>query len=281
MKLLTEKCPVCHGLDNYNLYHLAQGQLVNCRNCQTIFYTPRPTPQKLADFYNSDEYRECYQTSAMTGYNFAIVRYQQLSKILNQHYPTLLTKKDKHLLDIGCGEGDLLTIAAGEGWQITGTEISPQAAAKANQLLPDRVLTGELINLNLPNNSYDLITIYHVIEHLLDPVSILVKIQQLLKSDGIAFIETPNIASLGAKIKGKKWSHITPPEHITYFQPSSLQYALKQAGFQKVQVFTNTPHVVESIDNWSQPYKSIATMAYRIAPTLGLGAALQAIAFKN
>jgi 2-polyprenyl-3-methyl-5-hydroxy-6-metoxy-1,4-benzoquinol methylase len=281
MKFLTEECPVCYSFNNHNLYHLDRGQLVSCDRCQTIFYTPRPTPEELASFYNTHEYRECYENSAMTGYNFATIRYQQLSKIVDRHYSDLLAKQDKHLLDIGCGEGDLLSVAKSNGWQITGTEISPEATAKANQLLPNRVLTGELINLTLPNNSYDLITIYHVIEHLLDPIPTIAKIQELLKPGGIAFIETPNIASLGAKIKGKNWSHIIPPEHITYFQPCSLKYALQEAGFDKFKIFTNAPYLVESIDNWSQPFKSIARTAYSIAPALGLGAALQAIAIKK
>ena len=281
MSDIKNKCPVCNNPSNKQLYNLDPGYLISCDHCQTVFYNPRPTPQELVDFYNSDNYRECYQNSSMAGKNFAEARYRQLFKLLDNKHPNLITKKDKHLLDIGCGEGDLLIIAAADSWQVTGTEISPQAAEKANKLLPNRILTGELTNLDLPENSYDLITIYHVIEHLLDPVSILVKIRQLLKPGGIAFIETPNIASLGAKIKGKQWSHIIPPEHITYFQPKSLKYALKQSGFKQFEVFTNSPHIVESVANWHPILKFMANTIYRIAPSIGMGAALQAIAVKS
>ena len=138
----NDKCPICYSLLNKQLYNLEIGQLLKCKQCQTIFYSPRPTPQELINFYNSDQYRECYQISAMSGKNFAQVRYQQLSKILNRKYPHIFTTKDKQLLDIGCAEGDLLTIAAANGWQVMGTEISPQAAEKANKLLLNNVINS-------------------------------------------------------------------------------------------------------------------------------------------
>jgi 2-polyprenyl-3-methyl-5-hydroxy-6-metoxy-1,4-benzoquinol methylase len=185
------------------------------------------------------------------------------------------------MLDIGCGEGHLLKIATEDGWQITGTEISVKATETANQLLENKVLAGDILDLNLPDNSFDLITIYHVIEHLIEPIPTLEKIKQLLKPNGIAFIETPNIGSLGARIKGKKWSHIIPPEHISYFDRHSLKQALKTAEFSQYHVFTTAPQTINSIANWVEPIKSTATAIYNLAPILGLGAELQAVAFKE
>lgn len=280
MNYKEEKCPVCHKCNSQLLYSLEEGKLVSCQNCETVFFSPRPTPEELESFYNSISYRECYKNSAMTGESFARSRYQQLHGLVNRYAPSLLSKQNKHFLDIGCGEGDLLSVAAKDGWEITGTELSQKAVDRANSLLNNKVLTGDIHSLDLPHNFYDLITIYHVIEHLLDPVKTITQIKQLLKPGGLAFIETPNIGSLGAKIRGEKWSHITPPEHITYFQPSSLRYTLKKSGFTKFEVFTNSPHVIESVSNWSFPLSGIATTIYRLAPLFGLGATLQAIAFK-
>lgn len=277
----TDICPICHNLKNSKLYNLDRGELVSCDHCQTIFYTPRPTLQELADYYNTSDYRQCYEDSAMTGQNFAQNRYKQLIEILNSYAPDVLSLENKKLLDVGCGVGDLLAIASNHGWDVTGTEISPEASMEANQKLNNRVLTGDLLNLDIAENSFDLITIYHVIKHLIEPVSILEKIHKLLKPGGVAFIETPNIASLGAKIKGKNWSHIIPPEHITYFKPSSLKYTLKKAGFEEFKVITNSPYIVESVQNWQPVLRGIANTIYQIAPVLGMGAALQGIATKN
>ena len=95
------------------------------------------------------------------------------------------------------------------------------------------------------------------------------------------FIETPNIKSLGSKIRGQKWSNITPPEHISYFNPNSLSYCLKKAGFNSVYVFTNSPQSVESVKQWSAIAKQLIKIIYKIAPSFGLGATLQAIAIKD
>lgn len=275
------KCPVCENSNINLLYPVAEGKLVSCTNCSSIFFTPQPTSEELALFYNSNTYRKDYENSCMAGQKFAEERYDRLCKIISYSVPSLLSKSDKQFLDIGCAVGDLLYVAQQNGWHVTGTELSPQSVEKANHRLNNKVLAGDILSLDLPDNFYDLITIYHVIEHLLDPIETLVKIRHLLKPGGIAFIETPNIASLGAKIRGKNWSHIIPPEHLIYFQPSSLRFALEKAGFQNFKVFTNSPPVVDSVSNWIEPFKTIATQIYRVTPLFGLGAALQALAFKE
>lgn len=281
MNISTEKCPVCLSQQHQPLYKLEKGQLLTCQNCHLVFYTPRPTPEELEQFYNSQAYRDYYQNSAMTGEDFAQKRYQQLYQLINHYTPKFLANSPKKILDIGCGSGNLLSIASQNGWEITGTELSPSAVQKANQILENKVLKGDILSLDLPKNHYDLITIYHVIEHLIDPIPTLENIKSLLKPQGIAFIETPNIGSLGSKIRGQKWSHITPPEHITYFNPDSLSYSLKKAGFNSFYVFTNSPQTVESVKQWSAPLKHLVKIIYSIAPAFGLGAMLQAIAIKD
>lgn len=275
------KCPVCQQIDQKLLYILDQGKLLTCQKCQLVFYIPRPTPEELTKFYDDKSYRQNYQQSAMSGKDFAENRYRQLKKIATKYRPNLFEKTNRNFLDIGCGLGDLLSFAASDGWNITGTEISSTATIQANKALSNKVLMGDILSLNLPENYFDLITIYHVIEHLIDPIPTLEKIRTLLKPEGIAFIETPNIGSLGAKIRGKKWSHIIPPEHITYFNISSLKYALQNSGFTNFKVFTNAPHKIESTSNWIPPLQLIANLVYQTMPILGLGAALQAVVFKE
>lgn len=281
MNLPKESCPVCNEVYIKPFCRVKNGKLVQCQCCQLIFFTPRPSLEELADFYNTATYREGYESSTMAGRAFAKARYKQLQNAIAHHAPLLLTKPDKCLLDVGCGVGDLLSVATQVGWEITGTELSSIAVAKANKLIGNRVLMGDILSLNMPENTYDLITIYHVIEHLLDPVKTLEKIYYLLKPTGIAFIETPNIGSFGSKIRGEKWSQIKPPEHINYFQMSSLKYALKQAGFQQFSVFTNAPIAIESLSDLPQVFKITAGMIYRIAPLFNLGAVLQAVALKG
>jgi 2-polyprenyl-3-methyl-5-hydroxy-6-metoxy-1,4-benzoquinol methylase len=277
-----DHCPVCQETQHHLLYPVANGELVTCQSCRLTFFTPRPSIEDLAAFYNTEEYRDTYKASVMADLTFAQTRYRHLHNVIVQHHPSLLELSSKHLLDIGCGRGDLLQIAAQSGWNVSGIEISPLAVQQANQLLKEvRVQVGDLESLDLADNSYSLITSYHVIEHLLEPVKHLTKIRQLVQPGGIVFIETPNLASLGAKVRGKRWSHIIPPEHINYFTPDSLRYTLCQAGFQKYIVFTSAPPIIESIEKWHPVAQAIATKIYGIAPSFNLGAALQAVAFKE
>ena len=95
------------------------------------------------------------------------------------------------------------------------------------------------------------------------------------------FIETPNIKSLGSKIRGQKWSNIIPPENISYINPNSLSYTLKKAGFNFSYVINNSFQTVESVKQWSAILKQVVKIIYKIAPSFGLGAILQAIAIKE
>lgn len=253
---------------------------MSCGECQVVFFTPMPTAEELEFFYNNG-YHDNFSKSTMVGCSFAENRYAALEEILKTYLPSFIEAPNKSLLDVGCGTGDFLKIAQQAGWRISGTELGQDAVEQATQKLGNCVLQGDISTLDLPANSYGLITSYHVIEHLLDPVKKLRQCHQLLSPDGALFVETPNINSIGARIRGSKWSHIIPPEHIVYFSPHSLKYALHKAGFNRVLILTSVPQTIESIQDWPMLFKSIATSLYHLAPKLGMGAALQAIAFKD
>ncbi len=277
---MSHLCPVCSCTQAKSLFSVGTGALRRCQDCRLGFYTPQPTADELEQFYNHLTYRENYAHSTMAGQDFAQERYQRLHRDLQQRSPTIFAS-DRRLLDIGCGIGDLLKAAERDGWQVAGTEISAIAAQQAGTSWQSRIHVGSIMTLELPQDHYNLITLYHVIEHVLDPVQTLSRLRTLLTPHGVLFLETPNFGGLGARLKGAQWSHIIPPEHLTYFEATSLKTALKQAGFQRFQVFTASPQVIGSVAALPAPLKAIATLTYRLAPKLGLGAALQAIAFKD
>lgn len=279
--IMKSNCPICHSHHSQTLHDLTQGQLVQCQVCQVVFYTPMPTIDELSLYYDSISYRQGYESHEMTGEDFSQARYEELLKRLDQYDDQRLSTSPKKLLDVGCGTGDFLQVASQAGWQVEGVEISAKAAQAAIAKLKRPVRVGEVTNLDFQNDKYDLITSYHVVEHLLDPVSTLSKLGELLSGEGILFIETPNIGSLGARIRGEKWSHIIPPEHIVYFNPSSLKFALAQAGFQTVYTFTSAPYIIKSLTKFPGWFQSIGRMAYQLAPMVDMGAALQAIAFNH
>lgn len=280
MKQKSE-CPVCHGFNSKYLFSVKKGQLISCQTCDLVYYTPRPSVQELELFYASEDYRSEFAQSLMSGEAFARQRYSQFEQSLNKYQSNFLRHSSRRLLDIGCGTGDFLRVAKENGWHISGIEISAQATRTANQMLEgEYVQSGDLFTLNLTEESYDVITIYHVIEHLIDPVEMLQEIFRLLQPKGIVFIETPNIGGVGAKFKKEHWSQIKPPEHISYFQPSSLKYALNKAGFSNNHIFTCSPVIIESITNMPIIKQQLTALMYKVAPLLNLGATLQGIGIK-
>jgi len=273
-------CPICQGRRQRELYPTHGGQLVRCCDCQVVLFTPRPSQAELDRYYNAQSYYEHYQSSPMGQAVFAQHRYQQLCRVLQRYAPYLLTQQPRVMLDVGCSTGQLLAVAATQGWQIQGMDLSAAAVKQAQEQLGPVVQRGTIAEIASSPNIYDLITLYHVIEHLLDPVLLLRHIYKVLRPGGAVFIETPNIDSLGARLRGKRWSHIIPPEHITYFNSTSLQRALHQAGFQTIQTLTIRPQVIESLAHIPIFLKGIASLAYTVAPLINLGASLQAIALK-
>ncbi|WP_235071033.1 class I SAM-dependent methyltransferase [Leptolyngbya sp. Heron Island J] len=243
-------------------------------------FTPRPTPEELEAFYNNG-YHDRFSESAMANMHFAQNRYQFLENMLHRYAPKLAVQTGRKLLDVGCGTGDFLQVAQQAGWHVTGTELAKDAVDRASQKVGNHILQGDMTEIYVPDGSYHLVTSYHVIEHLLDPIAQLKRCYDLLIPGGLLFVETPNIQSLGARLKGKNWSHIIPPEHILYFSPVSLRHALHRAGFDQIVVGTSAPQIVESIVHWPWALKKLAGFIYQIAPRVGLGAAVQALAFKQ
>ena len=218
----------------------------------------------------------------MTGRDFAENRYRQFDTVLLAYQRKFSQPEQYKLLDFGCGVGDFLLIAQREKWQVGGIEISKLAAQKANQKLEQNcVITGNLKSKNLPVSTYDVVTCYHVIEHLLEPIKTLKLIYKMLKPGGVIFLETPNIGSIGARLKGKNWSQIMPPEHINYFTHKSIRYALKEVGFTRIRTLTIRPQKIKSLETMPVLIRGFSSALYEISPLFGLGASLQAVATKK
>ena len=275
----TTICPICGCHQFALLYSLDKGALATCQECSLVSFFPVPSAEEVQAFYDNG-YHDGYSQSSMAESGFAVGRYKALAQMLEIHQPTLCRKPQRSLLDVGCGTGDFLKIAQQAGWLAMGTEISQDAVNRAVSKVGNCIRQGDITVLSLPSAAYDLITSYHVIEHLLNPLEQLQECHRLLAPNGVFFVETPNIKSLGAKIRGAKWSHIIPPEHLLYFSPASLKYALHKAGFEQVLVFTSAPKTIVSTQRWPAPLQSLARQVYNLAPRFQMGAALQALAFK-
>lgn len=157
------------------------------------------------------------------------------------------------LLDVGCATGRFLQQMASVGWRVSGIELDPEAAAKARTVTPD-VVVGDPAEVGLPSASFDLVTAFHVVEHLPDPARALRNMLAWLAPGGLMIVEVPNVGGWGGALFGRHWSGLDFPRHLIHFTPATMQALVEQCG----------GHVVDAW-HWSKPRWIIRSARFALA----------------
>jgi 2-polyprenyl-3-methyl-5-hydroxy-6-metoxy-1,4-benzoquinol methylase len=134
------------------------------------------------------------------------------------------------LLDVGCGSGFYLNEMRDLGWEVMGVEPDNRAVEIARGFYGLSVMAGNLHDCNFPDNEFDLITLNHVIEHVLDPIALLEECKRVIKPGGRVVITCPNTLSLGHSIFRESWYHLDPPRHLFLFSRNTLAKIARIAG---------------------------------------------------
>jgi SAM-dependent methyltransferase len=141
------------------------------------------------------------------------------------------------LLDVGCGTGETLRTMRDLGWAVEGLDTDPVAVQRGQALgLP--IQRGSLRECSYPSNQFDAITMFHVIEHLHDPLFDLQQAYRLLKKGGLLVVVTPNVASLGHRFFQRDWIHLDPPRHLHIFGCRPLAALTERAELRVKRAFT-------------------------------------------
>ena len=181
------------------------------------------------------------------GYTNAVDRFSILNRVLGSimylHPPRRADldfsvmhvpfKQNGRLLEIGCGSGGMLSIMQSLGWQVEGVEVDPLGVevARAKGL---NVHLGDVFSKKYADNSFDAITLSHVIEHVHDPIGLIEECKRILKPSGIISMVTPNSESFGHSVYKNSWLHLDPPRHLHIFNPYVLESLLTKSGLQTV-----------------------------------------------
>jgi SAM-dependent methyltransferase len=141
-----------------------------------------------------------------------------------------LAAREGRLLDYGCGSGAFAIAAQAQGYDATGIE--PFSLLQEREVAP-RLIAGTLKDLP-PNDEFDIITMWHVLEHLEDPTAMLRQLSQHLSYEGRLVVCVPHIDSWQARLFGGLWFHLDPPRHLHHFSRRSLKLSLAAAGLEDV-----------------------------------------------
>ena len=143
------------------------------------------------------------------------------------------------ILDVGCGSAVMLSHLNELGWDCVGTERTEISAekAKADAALDIRV-AQDILECQFKDNEFDVITMFHVLEHIADLNRLIIELKRILKPGGILIIEVPNLASYQARLGKGRWFHIDAPRHLLHFTKNSLKNAFTKNGLKQVGLST-------------------------------------------
>jgi SAM-dependent methyltransferase len=199
-----------------------------CAACGLAFTWPPAREQDLAAFYPPDYWGERTEPSRAW-----LERTQrEKTRFVARHMP-----RGGRLLDVGCGAGFFLRALPPDVWDAWGVEISPRSAAAAERHLgPGRVWAGRLEDAPFADASFDVVTFWASLEHMVEPRAGLGRARALLRPSGLLVVQVPNIASYQARRFGPDWFALDLPRHRFHFSEQTLTRLLREAGFEPREV---------------------------------------------
>ena len=224
--------PVLTGPDRVSWLG-GQFTLVRCQVCGLLYQNPRPTAQAITAFYERgyDPYVMVPEEERST-----IRRWRRRFGMEGRCKPILDRKPPGRLLDVGCGTGIFLDAMRRHGWQVQGVELNEGAAQYSRDRLGLDVFAGPLEQAHYPDNTFDVVTLWDVLEHLPSPRLALQTFRRILKLDGLLVFRVPNAGSLDARLFGRYWAGWDLPRHYYAYDPQSARRLLDQSGFEVLKV---------------------------------------------
>ncbi len=251
------QCPICKnekinkGFDcKDNMITQEIFSINSCSNCGFLFTNPRPDDSEMEKYYQGGDYVSHSESKkGLVNSLFILARkYTLASKV--KLIKSL--SKGRKILDIGCGSGSLLNACSKNGFTVTGMEPSEFARGVAKQNYGLDILPIEEIKTQ--KKTHDIISLWHVLEHVSDLDLYFQCFNTLLEKDGILLIALPNRESYDAAYYKEKWAAYDVPRHLWHFSEKDIVTLAKNHGFE---LFRKTPMKLDAfyISMLSEQYK--------------------------
>ncbi|MCF8482126.1 MAG: class I SAM-dependent methyltransferase [Rhodospirillum sp.] len=221
-------CPVCEGSRFHGLYEVSdtnqnvpgKWDIVQCQDCGTGWLSPFPEQAEIEGFYREQFYTK--DGKRFNGWMEVLRKY--LARLRGKHLSKLMPGRG-HLLDLGAGAGHFAEAMGAEGWTALSADLYSGLGCEHCHMEDDRIIT------DFPDESFDAVTLWYVIEHLRNPDAAIEEARRLLKPGGILLLAQQNFASVQAKRFGPNWLFLDPPRHIFQFTPNGLKQSAVGKGF--------------------------------------------------
>ena len=222
-------CRLCGGKSQQIILHdIITGNndrfaLNQCDNCALVTTYPRPSDKILQQYYDQDYWQSSQlkiSTSLDTLYR---LRMAPIVSAIRKY-----TTYDSKILDWGCGDGSLIGLLRDFGLHCFGID------AYKMDIDDPHIFNATIDKADFPDEHFDIITCFHVLEHLADPLASMKHALRLVKTGGLIIIEVPNIDSVGFRIFKRRWQPLEIPTHLNHFTPATLQKVFESAG--KIQI---------------------------------------------
>ncbi len=235
-----QACPICASESIEKLYiakdHTVSGELFEvwrCAKCSGGFTQNVPDATTIGPYYFAESYVS--HTDSDKGFiNSIYHKVRRFSLITKKKLVnTLAHKTSGTLLDIGAGTGAFVHTMQSGGWQVTGLEPDATAANQAFLKYNIQLAPADTI-YTLGNQGFDVITMWHVLEHVHDLHGYFKRFGELLQPSGVLVIAVPNYTSTDANIYGHHWAALDTPRHLYHFSPASIELLANAQGFKLV-----------------------------------------------
>lgn len=227
-------CPLCGSEELRVAFEEPPYRVLRCQGCGLGLVSPRRGEEDLAALYIDNSYWRSGSPKTLGYHDYRGDESLYLDTFRKRlDYVLAEGPGSGAALDVGCAAGFCMQVMRERGFDAHGVEVSPTIASFASERFGfDTVHLGTLDTAPWEPHSFELVTMWDVVEHVVDPRALLLKARALLKSDGLLVVETQNIDSAFARLLGPRWHHYKHAEHIYHFTPTTIKRLLGEAGFE-------------------------------------------------
>jgi len=229
------RCPVCDSTNGETVFqcidHSVTGEMfdiVRCKSCGYAQTLPQPDELTIGKYYETDDYVSHSETrKGIVNKLYLLIRKFSVRKKVD--LVKQIAPDTKSLLDVGCGTGFFLSHCKAQGWNVTGVEQSNIARRKAEERI-DATIYSSIDEVIETGKTFDVITLWHVFEHLFDINKSLDQLKSMLNRGGVLILALPNPCSKDARVYGKDWAAFDVPRHLSHFSPQSIRLLTEKHG---------------------------------------------------